>query len=260
MPTSTIVHHLKVMEDAKLISTSYRNNNKKNVRIVTRYSGNYFLHLYETVKSVQQVQSVDTQTMPVGNYTNYYGERLFFVTKTKEYTNKFSPERFNAQLVYTRKGIIEYYFDNSAIEKKRVKGLSLSLELCSEASFFDNNHKSDITFWINNVKIVTHRCEGDYGDRAGHLNPDWWPNCNTQYGKIVNILVNEQGVSVNGSLLNRKVKIDDLKLSDGDRISLKFGNESTAEYIGGFNVFGREFGDYPQDIILQLFYQNERDV
>lgn len=260
MPMSTIVHHLKVLEDADLIHTSYRNNDKKNVRIVTRCSGDYFLHLYTSVKSVQRVQSVDTQIMPVGNYTNFYGKTLYFVTKTNQYRNKFSPERFNAQLIYTPQGIIEYYFDNSVINNRKVNSLSFSLEMCSEAPFFDSNHKSDITFWINDIKVVTHRCEGDYGDRVGNLNPDWWPCCNTQYGKMVNLLINEQGVSVNGMLLNTKVKIDNLRLHDGDKISLKFGNESTAEYVGGFNVFGCEFGDYSQDIVFNLFYQSNHEI
>ena len=32
------------------------------------------------------------------------------------------------------------------------------------------------------------------------------------------------------------------------------GNKPDAKYIGGFNLFGKEFGDYAQDIILNVEY------
>ncbi len=41
------------------------------------------------------------------------------------------------------------------------------------------------------------------------------------------------------------------------RIELKFGNKPTATNLGGFNVFGKRFGDYPQDISLALSYDSD---
>ena len=32
------------------------------------------------------------------------------------------------------------------------------------------------------------------------------------------------------------------------------GNKEDAQYIGGFNIFGEKYGDYPQNIIMNLEY------
>ena len=114
---------------------------------------------------------------------------------------------------------------------------------------------SDITFWINGKELTTYVSEGDYGDRRGFLNPSWWPDVNTQYGKLVNITVNEKGVFVNGNETPSRRRLKDLDLSEGNKIVLSFGNKDTAEHVGGFNVFGSGFGDYPQDICLNLKYE-----
>ncbi len=255
LPISTLVHHLEIMEQAKLIRMGYRNDSKKNLRIVKRNTGDVYIHLYRPVEVSQNTMLTYTQVMPVGSYVDYEGEPLLYIFNKKVSHNTFSPERFNSPLVYTQKGIIEYYFDNSAIKTYSVVSMQLSLEICSEFPFYDNQHKSDITFWINGKAITTYTCEGDYGDRRGTLNPEWWPNHSTQYGKLVNILVNKEGVFINGTKQTSKIKINDLNLTNGNKISIKFGNENTAEYPGGFNVFGKEFGDYPQDIVLQIQYQ-----
>jgi predicted transcriptional regulator len=34
---------------------------------------------------------------------------------------------------------------------------------------------------------------------------------------------------------------------------MKIGVKPDAKYVGGFNLFGEKFGDYPQSIIMQLY-------
>lgn len=255
LPISTLVHHLEILENAHIIRMEYKNDSKKNLRIVKRGIGDVYLHLYRPVTTPQETFLTYTQSMPVGNYVNYTGAPLLFVANKATHANTFSPARFQAQLIYTQKGIVEYFFDNAAVKNRKIKSLLFSLEICSEFPFFDNRHKSDITFWINGREIAMHTCEGDYGDRRGNLNPEWWSSLSTQYGKLVNILVDERGVSVNGVQRSAKITVGDLNLTDGNKISIRFGNKDTAEYPGGFNVFGKEFGDYPQDILLQINYR-----
>lgn len=258
MPISTIVHHLEVLEKAHLINMRYRNDSKKECKFIQRNSMNVYLSVYKPIKQIHTSQMTDTQIMPIGNYVDFVGDVLYFVANKQNYKNTFSPERIKANLLFTPQGIIEYYFDNDVVKTKNVTELSFSLEICSEFPFYDNTHKSDVTFWINGIELTTYRCDGDYGDRRGNLNPDWWPSINSQYGKLVNVSVNEIGVFFNGSLCNDHVTIQNLKLADDKKISLKFGNKNTAEFPGGFNLFGKEFGDFPQDIIFQLHYQEDR--
>ena len=35
---------------------------------------------------------------------------------------------------------------------------------------------------------------------------------------------------------------------------MMIGNKEDAKYAGGFNLFGRTFGDYEQDILMELEY------
>lgn len=257
MPISTLVHHLEILKNANLIQMSYKNNNKKESKIIHRGIKDVYLSIYKPVEEPKLMQFIDTQKMSIGNYVNFNGKNLRYISDQKVYSNIFSPQRFKAQLLYTTNGIIEYYFDNTIAKNKQVVGLSFSLEICSEFPFFDNSHKSDITFWINDVKLAVYRSNGDYGDRRGNLNPNWWPNFNSQYGKLINFYVSGEGVFINGELIDSHLTINDLNLSKDTKISLKFGNDSASEYPGGFNLFGEEFGDYPQDIIFQIHYQEK---
>ena len=46
------------------------------------------------------------------------------------------------------------------------------------------------------------------------------------------------------------VKFDDLKLYEGSAIKLDIGIKEDAEHKGGINLFGKNFGDYPQAIVM----------
>jgi len=37
-------------------------------------------------------------------------------------------------------------------------------------------------------------------------------------------------------------------------VAVRIGNKPDAHYVGGFNLFGKHFGDYDQDIILTVEY------
>jgi len=46
-----------------------------------------------------------------------------------------------------------------------------------------------------------------------------------------------------------------LQLSQGQFISLRIGVKPDAENVGGLNLFGRYFGNYPQDIHMRMRFQ-----
>ena len=43
-------------------------------------------------------------------------------------------------------------------------------------------------------------------------------------------------------------------LVEGPYISVRIGIKEDAEHIGGVNIFGSSFGDYPQDILMRIEY------
>lgn len=52
--------------------------------------------------------------------------------------------------------------------------------------------------------------------------------------------------------LHGKVTFDDLKLYDGSGIKFKIGVKEDALHKGGLNLFGKNFGDYPQAIVMTV--------
>lgn len=259
MPITTLKYNLNILENAALVKYEYHTSSNSEIRIYGRAIQSVKLLLYNRTIQKNIVTATEIQNVKVGCYTNFYGSDLGLVTRKNLYytinNNCYSPHRFDAELVYTPNGLIEYYFDNTVAKTHKIVALTISLEICAEAPYYDANYKSDITFWINGKELATHTLVGDFGDRRGKLNPAWWSEKrNTQYGQILTFSVNNTGVLINGLLKNKDKKIEDLNLEDDNKISFMLGNKSTATHPGGFNIFGKHFGDYEQDITLTMQY------
>ena len=75
----------------------------------------------------------------------------------------------------------------------------------------------------------------------------------TQYGLLTTWTVTDEGSFVNDSR-GASTVIDDLDLLSRSRITVRIGNREDACNVGGFNLFGRAFGDDDQDIVLRVTY------
>ena len=95
---------------------------------------------------------------------------------------------------------------------------------------------------------------GDFGSRRGRLTPEFWAgNGATQYGLLTTWEVREDGAYINETKVN-KISIDKLNIMEKSYIDVRIGNREDAKYMGGFNIFGKGFGDFNQDIILTMDY------
>ena len=163
------------------------------------------------------------------------------------------PERINAGVLWFAKGYIEYIIPNVLPTGTRVDQITLSLEMSSEAPGVNSDWPSDISFWLNDVKIGTWTSPGDYGDIRGIFTPDWWfPNWN-QYGLLKMIVINRKGTFVDGLQIS-DVTIDQFHLDYKSTIRFKFEVAEDARNVGGLTIFGSGFGNYNQDIKVRLGY------
>ncbi len=48
------------------------------------------------------------------------------------------------------------------------------------------------------------------------------------------------------------VKIDALHLDKANHIKVRLGVKEDARHKGGLNLFGRKFGNYPQDMVMRI--------
>ena len=83
--------------------------------------------------------------------------------------------------------------------------------------------------------------------------PSDWPIGSTQYGMLKTWEVRKDGTYLNGEYIS-DVSIDVLNVMEKPYVKVRIGNKEDARYVGGFNLFGKHFGDYDQNIILAMEY------
>ncbi len=252
---STMVFHIDILYDAGLLNIDYIKGKKGPIRKCFAKLLNLEIDL--NISPILKNDKKITYTMGVGQFVDACcnPDDCSFATKTKIHSGTFGAlfhrERFEADLFWSRSGFLAYAFPREFKEKSYAE-ISISLEICSETYFFNQEYKSDITFWINDIELCTYTCPGDYGDRKGKLNPDWWPMNSSQYGELKTLKITEHGVYLDGKIMNPNITIKDLNLENKDHILFKLGNKNNAKNIGGFNIFGKGFGDYDQDIVMTV--------
>jgi predicted transcriptional regulator len=127
------------------------------------------------------------------------------------------------------------------------------MELCSEDHEFKMDFPSDITLWVNGLEAGTWTCPSDFGGRRGKLNPDWWPDKNTQYGSLKTWKITEQGCYLEDERSSVHV-LDEFALGKREYISVRIGIKDDAVNKGGLNLFGEGFGDFSQNIVMKIVF------
>ncbi len=170
----------------------------------------------------------------------------------------FEPERVGAQLIWFRRGYLEYRFPNRVPRGSSIRNLELSMELCSEAPLHNLDWPSDISLWINGKELGTWTSPGDFGGERGLLTPQWWGSENTQYGLLKTWRINSEGSFIDGRRISN-VKLDELELDDKPYVTVRIGIKPDARNDGGLNLFGSKFGNYETDMRMKLDYVSRND-
>lgn len=199
--------------------------------------------------------------IPIGSYLRYdIPENTGCGIATSEHTIGidndtdvfFNPERYKAGAIWFNQGFLTYRLSNKMLPNK-LSRIAISFEACSEAPFYRNDWKSDITMYLGQREVGTYTSLGDYGGRRGKLNPKWWPDAITQFGVLLNWEIREDGTYVNQNRIS-DTAIMDIPIKETSHIDLTLGVKADAKYCGGFNIFGRSFGDYDQDINVVFYW------
>ncbi len=257
LPASSTAFHLKILEQAGLIRVEEQPGTRGKTRLCNRKIDHVTINLVKKNAIVDEMFSTE---MPVGAYTScqisptcgMYGLEGGIGNEDIEYCF-FYPERMKAGILWTSSGYVEYKFANGVPKNRKPKKIAVSMEICSEAPGYRENWKSDITVWMNGIECGTWTCPGDYGARRGRLNPPNWPDGSTQYGNQMIWEVRKEGSFINGKKVS-EITIDELQLMKQPYVAVRIGNKPDAHYVGGFNLFGKHFGDYNQDIIMTIEY------
>ena len=211
-------------------------------------------------EETEEDQNIYNTEVKVGHYSDYNVYPTCGLATSKAIVGEvddpryFShPDRINAGILWFTKGYIEYMIPNLLPSATKIDQITVSLEISSEAPGINNDWPSDISIFLNDVKIGTWTSPGDYGDVQGIFTPDWWfPNWN-QYGLLKMIVINKKGTFVDGLKIS-DVTINQFNLDYKSTVRFKFEIEEDAKNIGGITIFGSEFGNYNQDIKVRIAY------
>lgn len=167
-----------------------------------------------------------------------------------------SNERIEASLLWLSRGYVEYIIPNALEENFHPELVEFSLELSSEFPGSNNNWPSDISLFINDVKVAVITVPGNFSDVRGKYTPAWWPDLLSQYGLLKTIRINHDDTSINGIKVS-DATLDDLELTKSHFIKLRLEVEESSKNVGGLTIFGDSFGNHPQNIMYNLYYSQK---
>jgi predicted transcriptional regulator len=257
-----LTSHIRKLEDCGIVTVSNETSGHGNQKICS-------VHLDKILVDVQNEnrdEDVYTTDIKVGLYSDYSvyptcglasGSKLIGEVDDTRYFSH--PERYDADILWFTKGYVEYMIPNFIPFNQRIDEICISAELSSEAPGVNNVWPSDIYFYLNNTFLGTWTSPGDFGDVKGIFTPDWWfPNWN-QYGLLKMLVINHKGTFIDGLQIS-DVTIDSFNLTAKSTIKFKLEVPENAEHVGGLTIFGRNFGNYNQDIEVKIGYSPNPDM
>ncbi|KFI47489.1 ArsR/SmtB family transcription factor [Bifidobacterium biavatii] len=255
---AVLSRHIAQLEDAGLIqidrSVRTDDNRKKNYTLRVDHANIVF------PRKIYLPYKQKTQDIRLGYYTDFSVEptcglasRDAVIGQLDEPRVFASSERTKASLLWLSNGYVEYKIPNTLEPGQTAQMLDISMELSSEYPGSNNEWPSDITFFINGVNITTWTSPGNYSDVRGKLTPLWWNERFSQYGLLKHLRVNNEDSGLDGVKVS-DTTLADLRLEDSPFITLRIGVLPDAVHRGGLTIFGKDFGNHPQNITMTLYY------
>ena len=248
--------HIKKLEDCGLISISSESAGHGNQKICSVHLDKILIDL----DSQEEDANVYQTELKVGHYSNYevyptcgLASSTTVIGEVDDTRYFAHPDRYSADILWFTKGFVEYIIPNFIPFSQKIDKITISAELSSEAPGVNDVWPSDISFYINDTFIGSWTSPGDFGDVKGIFTPEWWfPNWN-QYGMLKLLVINKRGTFIDGLQISN-VTIRDLNLTDKSSIRLRMAVNDGSTHVGGLTIYGKNFGNYNQDINVRINY------
>lgn len=260
LPMSSISMHINILKEANLISVTPKpglHGSKKLCGIkIDEVTFDFFSSSQEFYARPPRLTDI-----PIGSYSNCNVSSPCGLATSTSYIDCedtphgfYDPAHINASLLWFTTGSLEYHIPNKDIIDSDLQYISLSFEICAEAPGYNNQWPSDIFIDINGIHVTTFTVKGDYGGQKGANNPSWWSISNTQYGELRELIIRNDGCYLNDQKVSSHT-IDSLKLKENFYFLFSIGVTKDCVHPGGLNLFGKDFGNHRQDILLKAVYK-----
>lgn len=252
---SSATTHIQILEKADLIRTEVIPATHGLQKLCARTYDDVHIRLERIMNDSHNAFTV---AMPVGQYYDFevsptcgLASETSLIGLLDTPASFYEPDHVTAQLLWFGSGYVAYRFPNHLPQGAAPVRLDLSAEICSEAPLHHLNWPSDITVWINGVDVGTWTSPADFGGQRGLLTPQWWETKDSQYGQMKIWSISTDGSYIDGKEMSA-VRIQDLRLSEKPFIEIRIGIKPDAQNVGGVNLFGERFGNYPQSLVLKV--------
>lgn len=258
---SSATTHIQILEKADLIRTEVIPATHGLQKLCARTYDDVHIRLERN--NANSLNSF-TITMPIGQYYDFdvhptcgLANETSLIGLLDTPASFYETAHVTAQLLWFGSGYVAYRFPNHLPAGASAVRLDLSAEICSEAPLHHLNWPSDITVWINGVEIGCWTSPADFGGERGLLTPDWWETKDSQYGQLKIWSVTQDCSYIDGKNIS-SVQIQDLQLAEKPYIEVRLGIKPDALNVGGLNIFGEKFGNYPQPLVLKVDFEHPK--
>lgn len=257
---SSAAIHMDILLDAGIVSVDNSIKHKGHVKFFSYVKEKSIVVNLRNIEKQNNKDKKYVYKINIGDYTDAELHNFGFASEECMLNDNdeqmvFVDSRHKAQALWAGKGWVKYTIPNNYTQDGDIEKIDVTLEICSEAIGYNHTFPSEISFYLNDTKLCTYLCPGDFGDRYGKYTPSWWYKESTKYGMLTNICVTKNGVFLNGKSVNTNVDIQSLDLSKGNKTTLKISVDDDAKHQGGFNLFGEKFGDYNIPIVFTVYYK-----
>ncbi|MHC5269836.1 ArsR/SmtB family transcription factor [Enterococcus sp. LJL98] len=254
---SITTRHIQQMEDAGLLSSERGIGKNRNKKMVFLKVEDIRITFPAKIYPEFQLHSTDLQ---IGHFTDFSVSPTCGLATDKKIVGKaddpkffLDSDRVNASLLWFSKGFVEYKIPNLLLKNESPELLEISFEIASEFPLSNNSWPSDISIYVNDIRVAIYTVPGNFSDVRGRYTPAWWNDNFSQYGLLKHLRINRLDTGIDGEAFS-EVTIDDLNLQDSPFIKLKFSIDDDAINQGGMTLFGKNFGNHNQNITINTYY------
>lgn len=253
---SSLSKHLKVLEDAQLITLRYGDHEQRKQRFASLKTNFISIHFPQNL--FPELTKV-SETVKLGHFTDFSAtpscglatdkEIIGAVDNPKSFLNQ---HRVDAGLIWLSQGFLEYKIPKPLKNDSEIEMLDISMELSSEFPISNNTWPTTLNIILNDCPVARVTISGNFSDVRGILTPDWWDDGFSQYGILTHIRINRFDTSVDGVKVSDHNLLD-TKIESSDFINLRIETEQVDGRYGGLTIFGKQWGNHAQDINFDFY-------
>lgn len=257
LSNSITTRHIQQLEDCGILDSERGVGVNRNKKLVFLRIDQIYITFPAKIYHEFQLYS---NNLKLGHFTNFSVTPTCGLATPTNIVGKFddpkhfmNEQRVNAELLWFNNGFVEYTIPNFLKENETVMLLELSFEISSEFPIPNNLCPSDISIYINDIKVATYTSPGNFSDTRGRFTPDWWDDGYSQYGLLKHVRVCDTNTGIDGTFYS-EVGLPALNLHQNPFIKIKFAVDDDAVNQNGLTLFGKNFGNYNQDILVNMYY------